>query len=92
MEKYVIIGEYSNNKGTVFISNTNPICWVEQESLAKVYDCLLDAIHDVVSEYSIYKTTILGTDISYISILSLSDRTITPVINSSGELVDTDEF
>lgn len=92
MDKYLIIGEYKDNNGIIYVSNTNPICWVDQEYLAKKYNCLLDAIHDVVSEYSIYKTTILGTDISYISVLSLLDRSITPVINSAGELIDTDEF
>lgn len=92
MGKYIIIGEYGGNRGTIYISNTNPICWVEEEHLAKHYECFLDAVHDIISEYSIYKTTILGTDVSYISILSLEDRKIIPIINSKGELLDTDEF
>ena len=92
MDKYIIVGEYKDNGGTIYISNTNPICWVQEERLSKKYDSLIDAIHDIVNEYRIYRTTILCTDINYISILSLENRSITPVVNSEGELIDSDEF
>ena len=91
MEKYVIIGEYKDNKKIIFISNTYPICWVNEDNLSKKYDRFYDAVHDILYEYNTYKTTILGTDINYISILNTNTREITPIINEKGEVLVEDD-
>ena len=92
MEKYIIIGEYKNNGGFIYVSNTNPICWVKEESLAKSYSNFIDAAHDIISEHNIYKTTVNCTYVNYISILDTNTRKITPIIDSSGDILDSDEF
>lgn len=91
MSNYIIIGEYKDNKGISYVSNTNPICWVNEEYLAKNYEYLYEAINDIQSNYGTFKTTILGTDINYISILNTISRDIIPVIDYKGELLIDDD-
>ena len=90
MEKYIIIGEYEDNSLT-YVSNINPICWVNEESLAKSYDYAIDAIHDILYEYQTFKITVLGTKVSYISILNTNSRKITPIIDSVGNILIEDD-
>ena len=91
MKEFVIVGEY-DNKTYVYVSNTNPICWVDQLMYAKKYDSAIDAAHDICNEHQIYRTIVKCTDIKYISVLSLEDNKIYPIIDNNGDVIDQDEF
>lgn len=76
MNGFIIEGLYNNQANSSYVSNINPILWVDNPKESKIFESLYDAKITLINELQQFTSIISSTNICSIWILKYMNEEI----------------